>query len=196
MPTESSEIRMAKRELSSTLKNLKFMQRAAQKEEKVKKEEDNLPDSKFPASSAPKRCVVIMEGDPHPGARKGRMSFQNFNPSIDKLNEDVPNPSQSEASATSSGRTSETNCNRENGFSQDGPENSKQDDSSTDAKGDYKRKQDDVERDVHFPNKSHKNVHGHEGPSRRSNQKFQKQPKHEKLDWGVLRPPKHQNKKH
>lgn len=89
-----------------------------------------------------------------------------------------------------------TDCNRENGFSQDGPENSKQDDSSTDAKGDYKRKQDDVERDVHFPNKSHKNVHGHEGPSRRSNQKFQKQPKHEKLDWGVLRPPKHQNKKH
>lgn len=27
--------------------------------------------------------VVIMEGDPHPGAIKGRMSFQSFNPSID-----------------------------------------------------------------------------------------------------------------
>jgi hypothetical protein len=27
--------------------------------------------------------VVIMEGNPHPGAIKGRMSFQNFNPSID-----------------------------------------------------------------------------------------------------------------
>lgn len=24
-----------------------------------------------------------MEGDPHPGATKGRMSFQNFNPAID-----------------------------------------------------------------------------------------------------------------
>ncbi|VFR03326.1 unnamed protein product [Cuscuta campestris] len=27
--------------------------------------------------------VVIMEGDPHPGARRSRMSFQNFNPVID-----------------------------------------------------------------------------------------------------------------
>jgi len=27
--------------------------------------------------------VVIMEGDPHPGALKGRMSFQSFNPSVD-----------------------------------------------------------------------------------------------------------------
>lgn len=27
--------------------------------------------------------VVIIEGDPHPGAIKGRMSFQSFNPSID-----------------------------------------------------------------------------------------------------------------
>ena len=27
--------------------------------------------------------VVIVEGDPHPGATKGRMSFQNFNPAID-----------------------------------------------------------------------------------------------------------------
>lgn len=30
------------------------------------------------------RCsVVLVEGDPHPGALKGRMSFQSFNPSID-----------------------------------------------------------------------------------------------------------------
>lgn len=27
--------------------------------------------------------VVIVEGDPHPGATRGRMSFQSFNPSID-----------------------------------------------------------------------------------------------------------------
>ena len=27
--------------------------------------------------------VVVMEGDPHPGAIVGRMSFQSFNPSID-----------------------------------------------------------------------------------------------------------------
>ena len=27
--------------------------------------------------------MVLVEGDPHPGAFKGRMSFQSFNPSID-----------------------------------------------------------------------------------------------------------------
>ena len=27
--------------------------------------------------------MVLVEGDPHPGALKGRMSFQSFNPSID-----------------------------------------------------------------------------------------------------------------
>lgn len=27
--------------------------------------------------------VVMVEGDPHPGATRGRMSFQSFNPSID-----------------------------------------------------------------------------------------------------------------
>jgi M-phase phosphoprotein-6 len=31
-----------------------------------------------------RKCIVIMEGNPHPGAVKGRMSFQNFNPSIDR----------------------------------------------------------------------------------------------------------------
>ncbi|CAN4102459.1 unnamed protein product [Withania somnifera] len=70
---------MAKRELSGTLRNLKFMQRAALREEKSKKEEEVIPDRNFPSSSAPKRCVVIMEGDPHPGVIMGRMSFQGFN---------------------------------------------------------------------------------------------------------------------
>ncbi|KAK9168407.1 hypothetical protein Syun_000547 [Stephania yunnanensis] len=32
-----------------------------------------------------------MEGNPPPGALKGRMSFQSFNPSIDKLNEEATN---------------------------------------------------------------------------------------------------------
>lgn len=27
--------------------------------------------------------IVIMEGDPHPGAMRGRMSFLSFNPSLD-----------------------------------------------------------------------------------------------------------------
>nr|XP_029150799.1 ABC transporter G family member 39-like [Arachis hypogaea] len=32
--------------------------------------------------------VFITEGDPHPGAARGRMSFQSFNPSVDNLNEE------------------------------------------------------------------------------------------------------------
>nr|KJB20048.1 hypothetical protein B456_003G130300 [Gossypium raimondii] len=70
---------MAKRELSSTLRGLKFMQRAAQREDKVKKEEVKPEES----SAITRKCVFIMEGDPHPGAVVGLMSFLSFNPSID-----------------------------------------------------------------------------------------------------------------
>ncbi|WMV32177.1 hypothetical protein MTR67_025562 [Solanum verrucosum] len=100
---------MAKRELSGTLRNLKFMQRASLREEKPKKEEEVVTDGNFPSSSAPKRCVIIMEGDPHPGAIKGRMSFQGFNPSIDKLSEEAskPRPEDSAAAAACSSETSE-----------------------------------------------------------------------------------------
>jgi len=82
----------AKREISSTLRNLKFMQRgaAAQKvEEKAKVEVQEevaaaAPSGGFGSSAqVARKCIVIMEGNPHPGAVKGRMSFQNFNPSID-----------------------------------------------------------------------------------------------------------------
>nr|XP_023891660.1 uncharacterized protein LOC112003694 isoform X1 [Quercus suber]POE61709.1 hypothetical protein CFP56_51914 [Quercus suber] len=94
---------MAKRELSSTLRNLKFMQRAALREENTKKDEDVKPDGNFCSPSTfNRKCVVIMEGDPHPGAIKGRMSFQSFNRSIDKLNEAASNP----VSATSTGSQS------------------------------------------------------------------------------------------
>ncbi|KAJ0540398.1 hypothetical protein HanHA300_Chr08g0297811 [Helianthus annuus] len=47
---------MAKRELSSTLKNLKFMQRGANKEEKTMKEEEVIPDGSFPANLTTKKC--------------------------------------------------------------------------------------------------------------------------------------------
>ncbi|XP_024981048.1 uncharacterized protein LOC112517898 isoform X2 [Cynara cardunculus var. scolymus] len=93
---------MAKRELSNTLKNLKFMQRGANKEEKTKKEEEVIPDGNFPSFITTKKCVVIMEGDPTPGAIRGRMSFQSFNPSIDKLNDEASNPRQSGSDATCS----------------------------------------------------------------------------------------------
>ncbi|PKU68179.1 hypothetical protein MA16_Dca012848 [Dendrobium catenatum] len=49
------------------------------------------------------KFIVIVEGDPHPGALRGRMSFQSFNPSIDKLNEEATTIHQSPASNTSNG---------------------------------------------------------------------------------------------
>ncbi|KAG1339240.1 putative Sanguinarine reductase [Cocos nucifera] len=76
---------------------IQFMQRAAQREAKPKEEESVKPDG----------STVIMEGNPHPGALKGRMSFQSFNPSIEKLNEKATNIHQMQ--------TSSSNNNHQNG---------------------------------------------------------------------------------
>ncbi|XP_024524963.1 M-phase phosphoprotein 6-like [Selaginella moellendorffii] len=79
---------MAKR-FSSGLQAMKFMQRgrdAAKKGEEDKGDDDHWVSSTAPSS---RRCVVIMEGDPKPAASLGRMSFQNYNPSIDKIHEDI-----------------------------------------------------------------------------------------------------------
>lgn len=87
---------MAKREFSNGLQHLKFMQRARQREDAIKKAEEEevaIDDSHWVApghlGASGKGCVVIMEGDPKPGALLGRMSFQNCNSSIDKLVEEV-----------------------------------------------------------------------------------------------------------
>ncbi|XVF46534.1 hypothetical protein PTKIN_Ptkin03bG0034800 [Pterospermum kingtungense] len=166
---------MAKRELSSTLRGLKFMQRAAQREEKVKKEEEVKPEA---SSTITRKCVVIMEGDPHPGAIVGRMSFQSFNPSIDKRNEEASNVCRPD---TSGGRT----LSGENGSAADstvGTDN-----------GDLKRKQCDIDSEPQCPNKSPKNGHGggvKSSPSTHKHSSKKKKPKHEKLDWNVLKPPK------
>ncbi|KAM7501876.1 hypothetical protein LguiB_000780 [Lonicera macranthoides] len=185
---------MAKRELSSTLKNLKFMQRASLREEKTKKEEHVTPDVNFPSSSTPRKCVVIMEGDPHPGAIKGRMSFQSFNPNIDKLNEEAANPNQQEGSTTCSGNQSEGMANRENGSAGDGSESLRLDSENSDAIGDLKRKKPEVVSETEYPNKSPKNVRGDQDSSS-SKSSSDNQRKHEKLDWNVLRPPKSQRKR-
>lgn len=83
---------MAKREYSNGLQHLKFMQRAKQREETVKKaEEAAVADESHwvvPVSSG-RRCAVMVEGDPRPGALLGRMSFQNCNASVDKLVEEA-----------------------------------------------------------------------------------------------------------
>ncbi|KAG8387864.1 hypothetical protein BUALT_Bualt02G0065600 [Buddleja alternifolia] len=204
---------MAKRELSSTLKNLKFMQRANQKEEEAakKEEEEVIPAGDFPSSSAVKRCaatvwvsmdgghgsgtglrfsIVIAEGDPHPGATRGRMSFLSFNPSIDKLNGEGSDPNETETATTSSGRQSETIPVRENGS-----DDLELDGSNNDANGDLKRKQAEVASEANYPNKSWKVFSENQHSSPTSNRSSQKKHKREKLDWSVLRPPKHQSKR-
>ncbi|XP_009364370.1 uncharacterized protein LOC103954284 [Pyrus x bretschneideri] len=183
---------MAKRELSSTLRNLKFMQRATQRE--VKKEEDVKPavDFAFPSHQI-RKCVVIMEGDPQPEAVRGRMSFQSFNPSIDKLNQVSENPGQ--PAATSSSIQSEKVSFRENGSSMDEAECSNTDKSNGDPNGDHKRKQSEVGSGKQLPNKSPKlNQVGQQSSPNTSKGSFRK-PKGENLNWNVLRPSKGQNKR-
>ncbi|XP_051145708.1 uncharacterized protein LOC127261405 [Andrographis paniculata] len=177
---------MAKRELSSTLKNLKFMQRAAQKDEKEKKEEEVLPAGDFPSCSAARKCVVIMEGDPHPGQKSGRMSFLSFNPSIDKLNEEVTGQGKNEYTAASSATKNETSSSREHGSS---TATDNMETTHSAANGDLKRKQAEVATEPQLPNK--KNNKGNHGSARTHSRHPQK---HDKLDWNLLRPPKPHNK--
>ncbi|KAF8402933.1 hypothetical protein HHK36_011026 [Tetracentron sinense] len=167
---------MAKRELSGTLKNLKFMQRAAQKEEKIKKEEEEeevKPDGNFFSMNTHNRkCIVIMEGNPNPGALKGRMSFQSFNPYVDKLNEEATNPHQPQASATSSSNQLGRTCDRENESLQNGSEGLNEARPNSDSDGDHKRKQPEIQSETDCQNKSKKN-----------------------LDWSVLRSPTAHNRR-
>lgn len=190
---------MAKRELSSTLRNLKFMQRATQREEKATaKEEEDKPNANanivFP-SAIKRKCVVIMEGEPHPGVIKGRMSFQSFNPSIDKMNEEVTQP---EASPTCSSDEGRRTSYRENGSSSNGAETLDKDRPNSNANGDYKRKQAEVVFDMpetQYPNKSPKNAQNNQQSSPHNQKGSYKQQKHERPDWSVLRPPKSQGKR-
>lgn len=178
---------MAKRELSSTLKNLKFMQRGALRQDKSEKEvEEVIPDGNFPSAGALKKCTVILEGDPRPGSMKGRMSFQSFNPSIDKLNEEGTSPCQPEASTPSSGYPNGRASDRENGSTNYESENMKLNSIKNDENGELKRKQPGVD----SPNESQKNVQGGEEASPGDSRSSYRKPKREKLDWNVLRPPK------
>ncbi|PON68801.1 M-phase phosphoprotein [Trema orientale] len=179
---------MAKREFSSTLRNLKFMQRAAQREEVIKKEEVK-PAQKFTSQgSVTRKCVVIMEGDPHPGATKGRMSFQSFNPAVDKLNEEATKVSQPATLATSAGTEIGKVSVRENGSSIEGEcsDIDKPKSSKSKANGDHKRKQSEIVSESQYPNKSPKSDQGDQLSSSKRKGAFKK-PKDEKLDWNVLR---------
>ncbi|KAJ9128697.1 hypothetical protein P3X46_034594 [Hevea brasiliensis] len=144
---------MAKREISSTLKNVK-------REEKTKKREEEKPDGNFFSPGIIRKCMVIMEGDPLPGAVMGRMSFQSFNPSVDKLNEEAANVCQPEVSdvhATGSSGQSRTSF-RENGSSQDEAGCSNAFRGKSDI--DLKRKQSEVVTQLQNRNKSPKTEGG------------------------------------
>ncbi|KAL9238757.1 hypothetical protein vseg_013137 [Gypsophila vaccaria] len=184
---------MGKMEMSSVLKNLKFMQRAAQKEEKIKEEEQPKADGNFiPPNNVNRKCVVILEGDPQPCTVRGRMSFQNFNPSIEKLIEEdeaakANGAEASTSSAFQSGRSNE----RKNKPS----ESTGMDLGDNDADGERKRKQPkDISQTSH-PKKLQKNSLGNNQRSSTVNGSSHKQPKRDKLDFNVLVPQKSSSKK-
>lgn len=68
-----------------------------------------------------------MEGDPHPGAPNGRMTFQHFNPSVDKLNEEDVALRQPAAETTNSRNQSVNVSFRENSSSVEGRESDNSD---------------------------------------------------------------------
>ncbi|CAL0329148.1 unnamed protein product [Lupinus luteus] len=185
---------MARREISSTLKNLKFMQRAALREEKTKKEEDGVivkSDANFPTTSTiTRKCVVIVEGDPCPGTVKGRMSFQSFNPSIDKLNEEEAKVGQPAAETTVSKNQSGNGSFRENSTGVEGPESASIGKTSHEVNGNLKRKQVEVVGEDQYPNKSSKNDQGNRQSSEKNSLGSFKKPNGDKLDWNILRPSK------
>ncbi|KAJ1691379.1 hypothetical protein LUZ63_015534 [Rhynchospora breviuscula] len=184
---------MAKRELSNTLRNLKFMQRAAvaQKPEKSKGEEareneiekekiertnENSP---FGNSSVPlKKCVVIMEGNPQPGAIRGRMSFGNFNSSIDKLNE-VAASNHEMGSPSTSVRSESTSHGTEPDVALKRKKPTSQNENISPNKLQKNRDGDLAAQPSSSNEKSGNKNKGHKMPTKR-----------DKLDWSVLRPPR------
>ncbi|KAF6137819.1 hypothetical protein GIB67_040527 [Kingdonia uniflora] len=140
--------------------------------------------------------VVIMEGNSHPGVLKGRMSFQSYNPSIDKLNEESANPSRPQVPSTSSSNGG-TNDRlpplitlTEKGTSGILSE--------SDSKEDHKRKHTETEDkpEPQHTHKSQRNVIGerHQQSKPNNRKDSNKQRKQEnKLNWKLLRPQKAQN---
>ncbi|XP_027347260.1 uncharacterized protein LOC113858722 [Abrus precatorius] len=178
---------MARRELSSTLKNLKFMQRAALREEKTKKEEEVTPNVSVGTSTTViKRCVVITEGDPHPGALKGRMSFQSFNPFVDKLNEEEARLRQPASESTMSRNQNANVSFSENSSSVENLECANTDEKKFEVNGNVKRKQSEVIGETQYPNKSPKSDHDDKQSLPSNSLGSFKKPSGDKLHWNVL----------
>ncbi|XP_062189298.1 uncharacterized protein LOC133892428 isoform X2 [Phragmites australis] len=191
----------AKRELSSTLRSLKFMQRGAaarEVEEKAKvevKEEVVMAAGASVGSSAQiaRKCIVIMEGNPHPGAVKGRMSFQNFNPSIDKLNGEARGDCQTESASPSNYHQDSANSSRGDEVLASRFRDSNIDSSESISLNELKRKQPELEMETppshKLPKATGRNVDG--GSSSQSNGHGSRNSnKREKFDFNLLRPKK------
>lgn len=84
---------------------------------------------------------------------------------------------------------------RTNASPKDCPESIKPESSSYAENGDLKRKQAEQVSEAQYPNKSQRSFKTEKDSSDHKNRNWQKQPKNEKLDWNVLRPPKSQSKK-
>ncbi|CAI0539839.1 unnamed protein product [Linum tenue] len=180
---------MAKREISSTLKNLKFMQRGAPKEVKPEKQEEVQPNGNFVSPGGIRKCVVIMEGDPHPAAAIGRMSFGSFNPSVDKLNEETANLTSREPASSSGGHTTaNASLSRENGLSPEVAECSDTAMPDSHGSGDQKRKQPDaVSETENSINTVAEAVDGGDQSRRKKSKNASFRQKGQKLDFTVLR---------
>jgi M-phase phosphoprotein-6 len=96
--SSSSTSKQQQLPLSGRLQGLKFMQRAKAREEALEQKQEGeveraLNESHWmlaaPGRDTRKWVLVIMEGDPKPSAPLGRMSFQNFNPAVENMVEEL-----------------------------------------------------------------------------------------------------------
>ncbi|KAJ7980832.1 M-phase phosphoprotein 6 [Quillaja saponaria] len=174
------------------------MQRATLRDEKTKKEEEVKPDGNFSTPNiVSRKCIVLIEGDPHPGALKGRMPFQSFNPSIDKLNGGEENICKLEAPMIAPGNQITTPF-REDGSSTDGDgaKCSNLNRMNYESSGNLKRKQSKVVSEAQYPNKSPKNGQdGHQASPKKNSLGSFRKPKSGKLDWSVLQSSKSLSKR-
>uniref|UniRef100_A0A0D9UWN7 M-phase phosphoprotein 6 n=1 Tax=Leersia perrieri TaxID=77586 RepID=A0A0D9UWN7_9ORYZ len=195
----------AKRELSSTLRNLKFMQRAAVAQ-KVEEKKPEVVEEKAAAEvvtvvsgglgssvNVARKCVVIMEGNPHPGAVKGRMSFLNFNPSIDKLTQDATGGRQSQSASPSDHHQDDANSSRTDEVPRTRFSDFNIDNSESISLNELKRKQPELDMETppshRMPKTTGKSVDG-DSTSQSNGRGSHKSNKREKLDWNLLRPRK------
>jgi len=140
-----------------------------------------------------RKCVVVMEGNPHPGAVKGRMSFQNFNPSIDKLNDEASgrptqsaSPSNSHEDSANTTRTDDVSASRFRGFNIDSSESI--------SVNELKRKEPDLAMETPPTRRKlkpvgYRNVDG-QSSSQSNGFGSRKSNKRGKLDYNLLRPQK------